>query len=197
MNGYSLQFRSPSENFDPDTILSQSENRQALQAALTAMLQKDPLLVGAIIEVNATAVASRRKREQLFNITYLTVDLHVISNRPCASTMCLNQFQSRTTNFLAHRNRTTAPVRYRASNTSEIYWLNYRFPRSVQASESHARLDSHSTIRSIPRCDIDQRRRQSCGVETRRAAPHRPKRESTAHLTDDDTLRPWLISADR
>ena len=131
VNAYVLQVLSPVDDFNSSTVLDQSINQQALQAALTSLLQQDPSIAGAILEISSSRQAS----------TSLAVicDLSVTSNRSCLTTACSNQFQSSVANLLTGNNRTSSPIRYEQTNasfSSTVSWLQYQLPSTISWSES-------------------------------------------------------------
>ena len=131
---YNLRFQSPFDNFDPQTILSVTENRQRLQAALTSMIQKDSTLSGSIIEITTPSTQSSRKRRQTLNLRSITFGVNIIGGRACPTPTCANQFQSHATSCLSNLNQATPVVRYQQSNSSQIYWLDYDLPPTIQSS---------------------------------------------------------------
>ncbi|CAF3007261.1 unnamed protein product [Rotaria socialis] len=145
VNGYALKFRSPWTNFDTHTILSDSSNREALQAAFTSMIQNDPALAGSIVEIPSSSTLPKRKRQLTSNIISFSVDMHVISCKSCTSIQCLNQFQINTNNQLTDKNRTPT-VRYELNTTngtssSKVYWLTYYLPNAVTSNASFVSVD--------------------------------------------------------
>ncbi|CAF0976193.1 unnamed protein product [Rotaria sordida] len=151
INGYTLRFRSPSNSFNIETILSQSNNREALRAALTAMIQSDSILSGSIIDITKSSLSSKRKRRYSSDLLDITFDLYITSGKTCTSVSCLNQFQTRSINQLCNKNRTTAIVRYEQPNTddsihqssssSNIYWLNFQLPNMMKSNVSFVNVD--------------------------------------------------------
>ncbi|CAF1450841.1 unnamed protein product [Rotaria magnacalcarata] len=149
VNGYTLKFRSPWTNFDTDTILSESSNREALQAALTSMIQNDSALAGSIVEISSSSALLKRKRRLASNIISLSVNMYVISCKSCPSIQCLNQFQINTNNQLTDKSRTPT-VRYElnttndtssSSSTTQVYWLTYQLPNAVISNVSLVSAD--------------------------------------------------------
>lgn len=132
---YTLQFRSPSGEFQADTILSQSDNRQTLQAALTSMLQQDTGTAGSIVDISTASSPSsttkKRKRRQFVDLAF---ELSVTGNKPCTTVGCLHQFQSRANSVLTNLNRNISVVRYQVDNSSTNYWLTFRLPTSITSS---------------------------------------------------------------
>ncbi|CAF2653442.1 unnamed protein product [Rotaria sp. Silwood2] len=135
INDYTLQIQAPFDNFNPQTVLSQTNNRQRLQAALTSMIQQDSLLNGSVIEINTSSRKSNRQRRQTSDLLNITFDLNITSNKVCSSTSCLNDFQSHAINLLSNSNKTTSRVRYELLNSTQIYWLYYRLPQKIQSSK--------------------------------------------------------------
>jgi hypothetical protein len=136
INSYTLQFSSPSDTFDPQTILSESANRLTLQAALTSMIQKDSILAGSVVEIYPSSIISNRKRRQTSSNQFsITLGLNITGNKLSASVAMLNQFQFHTMNLLAQKNGTTTSVRYQLSNSTQIYWLNYQLPEKIHSSK--------------------------------------------------------------
>jgi hypothetical protein len=129
-----LQFASPFNNFDPQTILSQTNNRQTLLAALTSLLQTDSTTIGSVAQINTLTTSSNRKRRQTSNSTSITFGLNVISNKSCSSQTCVNQYQYFAIQVLSDQTKTLV-VRYQASNSSQIYWLYCQLPRIIQSSK--------------------------------------------------------------
>ncbi|CAF3625776.1 unnamed protein product [Rotaria sp. Silwood1] len=143
--GYNLRIQIPFTNFNPQTILSQTNNRQRLQAALTSMIQQDSLVNGSIIEINTSSTKSKRQSSDLFNITF---DLNIISNKPCSTTSCLNEFQSHAVNLLTNSNKTIFRVSYELLNSTQIYWYYYQLPQQIQSNASLVYIDLN-TISSL------------------------------------------------
>ncbi|CAF1063282.1 unnamed protein product [Rotaria sordida] len=137
INAYNLQIQSLFDNFNPQTILSQNNNRQRLQAALTSMIQQDSILSGSIIEINTSSEKSNCQRQQTSNLFNITFDLNIISNKSCLSISCLNEFQSHVINLLSNSNKKTSRIRYEQLNSTQIYWLYYyRLSQTIQSNAS-------------------------------------------------------------
>jgi hypothetical protein len=134
VSNYNLQFQTPFDSFNPQTILSQTNNRQTLQAALTSLLQTDSTFTGSVVEINTSGIQSHRKRRQTSNLSTLTFNLNVICNKSCSSQLCLNQSQSRLAQVLSDPTKTPS-FRYQQSNSSQIYWLYCQLPKTIQTGK--------------------------------------------------------------
>ncbi|CAF1072721.1 unnamed protein product [Adineta steineri] len=159
VTNYNLQFQSPFNNFNSQTILSDSTNLQTLQAALTSLVQTDPAMAGSVVEINTSSVQSRRKRRQTSNLLTITFNLNVISGKGCSSIACLNQFQSHATSCLTDINQTISGVRYQQSGSSNIYWLNYKLPQTMQSNATFVIVDSKllsSLLATLTELDASQ-----------------------------------------
>ena len=137
--GYTLQFQAPSPNFQSDTILSDSNNRQNLQAALTSLIQKDALLAGSIVEVNQTWTRRRlrQRRRRASSLLPLTFDLYMTTGKSCVSPLCISQWQNSTVNILSSTNPRLPVARYDYQNTSISYRLEYQLPFTFHTSKTH------------------------------------------------------------
>jgi len=136
ITNYNLQIQSPFDNFNPQTVLSDSNNRQALAAALTSMLQKDSITTGSVVEINTSVLTSdHRKRRQTSNTYDITCNVNITSNKPSSSTVTLNQYHSHAEDLLSNSNKTTSFVHYQESNSTPVYWLTYRLPQTIQSSK--------------------------------------------------------------
>jgi hypothetical protein len=130
---YNLQIQSPFNNFNPQTVLSDSNNLQSLEAALTSMLQKDSITTGSVVEINTPVLKSDyRKRRQTYDIT---CNVNITSNKPTTSTVNLNQYHSHVDYLLSNSNKTTSFVHYQESNSTPVYWLTYDLPQTIQSSK--------------------------------------------------------------
>jgi hypothetical protein len=119
-------------------ILSRTENRQILEAALTSMLQKDTNIVGSIVEIRSYSHRIRRENQDLSSSTNISFDLDIISSKPCTSSICAAQFQSNTYSLLIDINQTNfARLGYQQENTTINHWLTYHLPETIQSSSIH------------------------------------------------------------
>lgn len=139
-SGYTLHVRSPTDDFDSNTVLNRSNNRQALQAALTSLIQEDAVVAGSLLEIYSSSSRNRRQASTALDVI---CDLFITSNRSCVSTICASQFQSSVANLLTGNDQNTSPVRYEqttnTSSASTIYWFRYQLPAAMQWSKCPAR----------------------------------------------------------
>ncbi|CAF0790441.1 unnamed protein product [Rotaria sp. Silwood1] len=161
VNGYTLQFRSPSNSFNAEAILSHSNNLQALRAALTSMIQNNPTLTGSIVDISKSSLSSKKKRQELSDSYVFILDLNVTSGKPCTSILCLTQFQTHSINQLCDKNRTISTVRFEqpytnedasqssSSSSSHIYWLNFRLPQIMKSNVSFTNVDLKTISSSL------------------------------------------------
>ncbi len=131
ISNYNLQLQSSFDNFDSQAVLSNTNNLQSLEAALTSMLQKDSITTGSVVQIITPTI----KRRQTLNSFTITCNLNVTSSKPCSSTTCLNQFQSHVNTSLSGSNETTPSVYYQQTNSSQTYWLYYYLPQTIQSSK--------------------------------------------------------------
>ncbi|CAF3072481.1 unnamed protein product [Rotaria socialis] len=148
VNSFSLQIRSPFDGFNSQTILLETNNRQALQAALTSMIQKDSLVNGSVVHINNTSMKSNRQIRQTSNFIKIIFDLNIISSNPCSIASCLNDFQSRVIQLLSGSNMTTSRVYCERTNSTEVYWLYFQLPQTIQPNSSliYADLNQISSL---------------------------------------------------
>ena len=142
--GYTLQCRAPSTNFQSDTVLSESNNRQNLQAALTSLIQRDALLAGSIVELNQSSTRRRlrQRRRRASSLFTLTFDLYITTSKSCVSPLCIRQWQNSTLNMLSSTNTQLPVARYDQQNTSTSYRLEYQLPMTFATSKTH-RVDRY------------------------------------------------------
>lgn len=126
ITNYNLQLESSLDTFDPQTVLSDANNRLALQAALTSMLQQDSITVGSVVEIYSTT--SRSQMSDSFN-------LNVTWNKTCSMATCSHQYHSHIINLLSNSNKTTTFVRYQSSNSTQIDWVIYQLPETIDSSK--------------------------------------------------------------
>ncbi|CAF1046444.1 unnamed protein product [Rotaria magnacalcarata] len=148
VSSYSLEIQSPFDSFNSQTILLETNNRQALQAALTSMIQKDSLVTGSVIDINNTSMNSNRQIRQTSNFIKIIFDLNIISSKPCSIVSCLNAFQSRVIELLSGSNMTTSRVYCERTNSTEVYWLYFQLPQTIQPNSSliYADLNKISSL---------------------------------------------------
>ncbi len=117
------------DTFYPQAVLSDTNNRMALQAALTSMLQQDSTTMGSVVDINS---ATSRSLSTSYNLIF---DLTVTGNKSCSAVTCLHQYHFRVINSLSNSNKTTSFVRYQQSNPTQIDWLTYRLPNTISSSK--------------------------------------------------------------
>ena len=125
--------QSPFDGFDPQTILSETNNRQALEAAFTSLIQEDPTMNGSVIEIKPSTAKSNRQRRQKSNLLDIILDLNIIGAKPCSSKSCLVEFRSHAIDLLSMSNTRVPTTRYQLSNSAKIYWICYRLPETIQS----------------------------------------------------------------
>ena len=130
ITSYNLRLQSSIDAYSPQIVLSDTNNRMALQAALTSMLQQDSTTMGSVVDIDSAATS-----RSLSNSNNLIFDLTVTGNKSCSAVTCLHQFQSRVINSLCNSNKTTSFIRYQQSNSSQTYWLKYRLPNTTSSSK--------------------------------------------------------------
>ena len=109
-----------------DQMFLQTNNRRALQAALTSMIQADENFNGALLEIVDGSASN-------FS---LTLQLAITTNQTCNTPICLDADDASLTNILGQNNRTTPAIRYDYFNgtTPITRWLEYRLPDEIQSS---------------------------------------------------------------
>ena len=121
-------------------ILSQIDHRQALEAALTSLIQKENNLAGSIVDINlplsSSSSSSRKRRRAVSTPFNVTLNVEITSNRTCGSIFCLNQFQNQINQVLTEINANRAMLPYQPSNSTEIEWISYQFPTNILSSSS-------------------------------------------------------------
>ena len=130
ITNYNLRLESSVDTFDPQTVLSDANNRLALQAALTSMLQQDSMTVGSVVEIDSTT--SRSQMSGSFNLTF---NLNVTWNKTCSIVTCSHQYHSHVINLLSNSNKTTTFVHYQSSNSTQIDWVIYLLPETIDSSK--------------------------------------------------------------
>ncbi len=94
------------------------------------MLQQDSITIGSIIEIDSSA---RRRRSDSSDLIF---NLNITGNKSCSTTACSHQYYSHVINLLSsNSNETTSFVRYEQSNSTQIYWLVYRLPETINSSK--------------------------------------------------------------
>lgn len=105
------------------------------------MIQHDSLVEGSIININNTTTKSLRVSRDTTDIRTITFHLNTISNRPCSSKTCLNEFQFRVISLLTNSSRTTSRVRYELTGSTQVYYLYFQLPNTIETSKIfHFRL---------------------------------------------------------
>ncbi len=99
------------------------------------MIQKDSTLAGSIVQITTPSTQSKRKRRQISNILTITFDLYITCAKSCPSATCENQCQSHAISCLSNSNQATPTAGYQQTNSSQIYWLEYRLPQTIQSSK--------------------------------------------------------------
>lgn len=129
-SNYQLFFLSPSDTFNPQTVLSNTNNRLRLQASLTSLLQKDSITSGSIVEIASSTV----KRRDISTQLNLTCRLTITNNKTCSTTTCLNKYRSHINRILTDPDQTPL-MRYELSN-STFYWLSFRLPHTTSIGKN-------------------------------------------------------------
>jgi len=99
------------------------------------MIQKDSTLAGSTVQITTPSTQSKRKRRQIWNILTITFDLYITCAKSCPSATCENQCQSHAISCLSNSNQATPTAGYQQTNSSQIYWLEYRLPQTIQSSK--------------------------------------------------------------
>lgn len=104
-----------------DQIFVSLTNLQALEAALTSMIQNNEKLVGSFVEIIDGSS---------FNST-LNLRLSITTNQSDS-----NVSNSKWTNILGQNDRTTPDIRYDYFNgtMTTIRWMKYQLPDEIQSS---------------------------------------------------------------
>jgi len=99
------------------------------------MIQKDSTLAGSIVQITTSSTQSKRKRRQISNILTITFDLYITCAKSCPSATCESQCQSHAISCLTNSNQATPTAGYQQTNSSQIYWLEYTLPQTIQSSK--------------------------------------------------------------
>ena len=111
-----------------ESIVLQTNNRQTLQAALTALIQQDRIVLGSVVEIVNFSIKSN-----------LILELLITSNQSCVTPICMDDYEIRVNHLLSSHNQTTFVVSYEYSNrtsssSTNIVWLQYQLPDEIQSS---------------------------------------------------------------